>query len=150
MHISILFIYIIMLSLLLHACLSTVLPLIASFHKMMFGVISPEVYFYDIDLTFTQNSWENVREEMLSKGLSPEVADRVYDFVGRYGKHKLLEELQKDPSLASVPAARQGLEELLLLLEYCKAYGVIDKVSTLNNYLVYICVHKNDIIIRTY
>ena len=110
-----------------------------SFHKMTLGVISPEVHFYDIYSTFTQDSWENVREEMFSKGLPPEVADRVYDYVGHCSKHKLLEELQKDPSLASVPAACQGLEELLLLLEYCKAYGVIDKVCMLNTFLVYSC-----------
>ena len=91
---------------------------------------------------FTQDSWKSVRKEMLSKGLSPEVADRVYDYVGRRSEHKLLAKLQNDPSLASVPAARQGLEELLLLLEYCKAYGVIDKVCMLNNYLVYVCVQK--------
>ena len=48
------------------------------------------------------------------------------------GKLQLVEDLLHDPILSSQPAAKQGLEEMKKLLEYCNAFGVLDTVNQIN------------------
>ncbi|KAK4143214.1 uncharacterized protein C8A04DRAFT_37576 [Dichotomopilus funicola] len=62
--------------------------------------------------------WDEVRKEMLEKGLSEEVADR-----------EMLEDLASDPNLAASSALQEGLAEMKLLASYLEAMGVIDQVS---------------------
>ncbi|XP_062502197.1 histidine--tRNA ligase, cytoplasmic-like isoform X2 [Corticium candelabrum] len=73
--------------------------------------------------------WTDVRKEMVElKGLDGAVADQIGNYVVRSGKLQLVEDLLHDPILSSQPAAKQGLEEMKKLLEYCNAFGVLDTV----------------------
>eukprot|EP00054_Salpingoeca_dolichothecata_P019034 m.118007 g.118007 ORF g.118007 m.118007 type:complete len:580 (-) comp23105_c0_seq1:83-1822(-) len=81
--------------------------------------------------------WETVREEMVDeKGLDPAAADRIGRYVvlkGGRGCDKsameLLKELQSDQALMADPRAKEGLEDMRLLLEYCVDFGALDHVS---------------------
>ncbi|KAH6637266.1 hypothetical protein F5144DRAFT_592188 [Chaetomium tenue] len=74
--------------------------------------------------------WDEVRKEMLEKGLSEEVADRVGGYVQRKGSmREMLESLGSDPDLATSKALMEGIAEMKLLASYLEAMGVIDKVS---------------------
>ncbi|KAH6619795.1 hypothetical protein B0J18DRAFT_467926 [Chaetomium sp. MPI-SDFR-AT-0129] len=74
--------------------------------------------------------WDEVRKEMLEKGLSEEVADRVGGYVQLNGSmEEMLEDLASDPNLAASSALQEGLAEMKLLASYLEAMGVIDQVS---------------------
>ncbi|KAH8025660.1 hypothetical protein HPB51_010744 [Rhipicephalus microplus] len=73
--------------------------------------------------------WEDVRKEMVSeKGLAEEVADNINKFVVKKGGPELVTALLSD-GLATNAAAKRGLEEMKLFLEYCDLYGITNKVS---------------------
>uniref|UniRef100_A0A8C6IN45 histidine--tRNA ligase n=1 Tax=Mus spicilegus TaxID=10103 RepID=A0A8C6IN45_MUSSI len=75
-------------------------------------------------------SWEGVRHEMVAKkGLAPEVADRIGDYVQYHGGISLVEDLFKDPRLSQSQLALQGLRDLKLLFEYLRLFGIADKMS---------------------
>ncbi|XP_078682505.1 histidine--tRNA ligase, cytoplasmic-like isoform X3 [Branchiostoma floridae x Branchiostoma belcheri] len=79
-----------------------------------------------LDKTF----WEDVRSEMVDeKGLAPEVADRIGEYVRLNGQLELVDQLMQDDQMMKNKMARQGLEEMKLLLTYCQLFGVLDKVS---------------------
>ncbi|XP_078601090.1 histidine--tRNA ligase, cytoplasmic-like isoform X2 [Branchiostoma floridae x Branchiostoma japonicum] len=79
-----------------------------------------------LDKTF----WEDVRSEMVDeKGLAPEVADRIGEYVRLNGQLELVDQLMQDEQMMKNKMARQGLEEMKLLLTYCQLFGVLDKVS---------------------
>eukprot|EP00058_Branchiostoma_floridae_P002856 XP_002588344.1 hypothetical protein BRAFLDRAFT_114648 [Branchiostoma floridae] len=74
--------------------------------------------------------WEDVRSEMVDeKGLAPEVADRIGEYVRLNGQLELVDQLMQDEQMMKNKMARQGLEEMKLLLTYCQLFGVLDKVS---------------------
>merc|ERR1719422_2499967 len=62
------------------------------------------------------------------KGLDEAAADRIGEFVRMSGGEDLIEELLKG-KLAESKIAKQGLEEMKLLLRYCSLYGCGDVVS---------------------
>ena len=75
-------------------------------------------------------SWEDVRQEMVEeKGLPEEVADHIGGYVKQHGARDLLKRLQEDARLVEVAAAREGLEAMALLFDYCEHLGVLDKVG---------------------
>uniref|UniRef100_A0A8D0IH21 Histidine--tRNA ligase, cytoplasmic n=1 Tax=Sus scrofa TaxID=9823 RepID=A0A8D0IH21_PIG len=75
-------------------------------------------------------SWEEVKNEMVGeKGLAPEVADRIGDYVQQHGGVSLVEQLLQDPKLSQNKQALEGLGDLKLLFEYLTLFGVADKVS---------------------
>ncbi|XP_051058341.1 histidine--tRNA ligase, mitochondrial [Phodopus roborovskii] len=75
-------------------------------------------------------SWEDVRHEMVAKkGLAPEVADRIGEYVKCRGGISLVEELFKDPRLSQSQRALQGLWDLKLLFEYLTLFGIAEKIS---------------------
>ena len=77
----------------------------------------------------TQLPWEDVRDEMVKeKGLDEGVADRIGHYVKKHGAKELVEELSADTKLMSVENAKQGLEDMKLLLHYCELFGVLGKV----------------------
>jgi len=79
-----------------------------------------------LDKTF----WEDVRSEMVDeKGLSPEAADMIGEYVRLSGGQDLITELKKDEKLSQNKVAMEGLEEMSLLLHYCELYGISDHVS---------------------
>ena len=66
------------------------------------------------------------------RGLTEEVADKVGNYVKlRGGGFELLEELCADQVLTAVKDAKTGLDEMRVLLGYCKLFGVMDKVGFL-------------------
>ena len=74
--------------------------------------------------------WEEVKKEMVEeKGLSDEVADKIWEFVQRRGGGDVLEALRQEPRPTESPSRVAGLEDMELLLEYLDAFGVLDKVE---------------------
>lgn len=81
-------------------------------------------------LTYAKMSWNDVRQEMVKeKGLPEKVADRIGGYVQQHGGRDLLKRLQEDAELMSVAAAREGLDAMTLLFDYCEHFGVLDKVG---------------------
>ncbi|EGW09257.1 Histidyl-tRNA synthetase, cytoplasmic [Cricetulus griseus] len=75
-------------------------------------------------------SWEEVKNEMVGeKGLAPEVADRIGDYVQQHGGVCLVEQLLQDPKLSQNKQAVEGLGDLKLLFEYLTLFGIDDKIS---------------------
>merc|ERR1712107_894521 len=76
-----------------------------------------------------KSPWDEVKKEMTEeKGLDEAAADRIGEFVRMSGGEDLIEELLKG-KLAESKIAKQGLEEMKLLLRYCSLYGCGDVVS---------------------
>lgn len=74
--------------------------------------------------------WAEVRKEMVEdKGLDPAAADKIETYVAKKGRRDLYEELIKDEALMANPSAKQGVEEMGLLMDYLEAFGVLDSIS---------------------
>ncbi|XP_075298134.1 histidine--tRNA ligase, cytoplasmic isoform X1 [Opisthocomus hoazin] len=74
--------------------------------------------------------WEEVRSEMVGeKGLSPEAADRIGEYVQLHGGLDLIERLLQDPKLSQNKLAREGLGDMKLLFEYLTLFGIAGKIS---------------------
>ena len=77
-----------------------------------------------------KSPWEEVRKEMVDeKGLMPEVADKVWEFVQRKGGRDVLEGLRKDERVMANESLVKGLEDMGLLFGYLEAFGVLDRVE---------------------
>ncbi|XP_065265966.1 histidine--tRNA ligase, cytoplasmic isoform X2 [Emys orbicularis] len=75
-------------------------------------------------------TWEDVKSEMVGeKGLSPEAADRIGEYVQLHGGLGLIEQLLQDPKLSQNKLAREGLGDMKLLFEYLTLFGIADKIS---------------------
>uniref|UniRef100_A0ABI8ABC8 histidine--tRNA ligase n=1 Tax=Felis catus TaxID=9685 RepID=A0ABI8ABC8_FELCA len=75
-------------------------------------------------------SWKDVRHEMVAKkGLAPEVADRIGDYVQCHGGISLIEQMFQDPRLSQNKQALDGLGDLKLLFEYLTLFGIAEKIS---------------------
>uniref|UniRef100_A0A8C0KSE7 histidine--tRNA ligase n=1 Tax=Canis lupus dingo TaxID=286419 RepID=A0A8C0KSE7_CANLU len=75
-------------------------------------------------------SWEEVKNEMVGeKGLAPEVADHIGDYVQQHGGISLVEQLLQDPELSQNKQALEGLGDLKLLFEYLTLFGIADKIT---------------------
>lgn len=73
--------------------------------------------------------WETVKHEIVNdKQLPVEVADRIYEYVQLKGSSELVEKLLADKKLASNKLAKQGLEDMKLLLKYISLFGLEEKV----------------------
>ncbi|CAE1246564.1 HARS [Acanthosepion pharaonis] len=74
--------------------------------------------------------WLDVRKEMTEeKGLDPDVADAIGEYVKLKGQMDLVEQLQNDAKLMKQKSAVMGLEDMKLLLHYCSLYGCLNEVS---------------------
>ncbi|XP_030139631.2 histidine--tRNA ligase, cytoplasmic isoform X1 [Taeniopygia guttata] len=74
--------------------------------------------------------WEEVRSEMVGeKGLSPEAADRIGEYVQLHGGLDLVEQLLQDPKLSQNKVAKEGLGDMKLLFEYLTLFGITGKIS---------------------
>ena len=69
-----------------------------------------------------------MRKEIIAKGMNEEVADKIGGYVTRTTDKEILKELQKDTSLMETSSAAEGVKDLILLLQYCKFFGVLSKV----------------------
>lgn len=74
--------------------------------------------------------WEDVKKEMLEKGLSEEVADQVGEYVRRSGNiFDMLGELKSNEKLTANGDVSAGIADMALLASYLKAFGIEDTVS---------------------
>ncbi|KAK4044707.1 hypothetical protein C8A01DRAFT_42610 [Parachaetomium inaequale] len=74
--------------------------------------------------------WDEVRQELLGKGLTEEVVDRVGGYVQRRGgMREMFASLGSDAELAAKKTLMEGVADMELLASYLEAMGVVDKVS---------------------
>lgn len=76
-------------------------------------------------------AWAEVRKEMVDeKGLGPDTADKIGEFVKLNGGPELVDRLLEKAEIKGNESAVAGLEAMRLLLKYCELLNVSDKVST--------------------
>ncbi|KAL3486664.1 hypothetical protein BJX62DRAFT_17787 [Aspergillus germanicus] len=73
--------------------------------------------------------WDQVKLEMEEKGLEPEVADKVGEYVKLSGGREILETIKADELLSANEHIQKGIADMELLFNYLEAYEVLDKVS---------------------
>ncbi|KAL2041352.1 hypothetical protein N7G274_005734 [Stereocaulon virgatum] len=77
-----------------------------------------------------KSPWEEVKKEMIDeKGLSEEVADRIWTFVQRKGGKDVMDALRQDERVMGNESLKAGLEDMELLFTYLDAFGVLSKVE---------------------
>jgi len=77
-------------------------------------------------------SWEDVKKEMLSKGLEEDKADRIWKFVQLNGNPKeLMAQIREQALCEGNKSAKQGLDDLQTLFDYLEIFETLD----------YVCVH---------
>ena len=63
------------------------------------------------DLIKVQSPWTEVRREMTEdKGLDPDVADKIGEYVQLKGSRELLEKLASDSNLSANESAKKGVD----------------------------------------
>lgn len=73
-----------------------------------------------------KSPWEEVRKEMVEeKGLSEEVADKIWDYVQNKGGPEILSKLQNDEALKDDQSMQKGLADMELLFRYLSAFKVL-------------------------
>ncbi|KAI8991087.1 histidyl-tRNA synthetase [Mycotypha africana] len=74
--------------------------------------------------------WEEVKKEMVEeKGLAPESADKIGEYVKHKGGRELLDYLKKDEVLMANANAAAGLKDMETLFDYLEVFEVMDKMS---------------------
>ncbi|CZT47325.1 probable HTS1-histidine--tRNA ligase, mitochondrial [Rhynchosporium secalis] len=74
--------------------------------------------------------WAEVRKEMTEeKGLEPEIADRIGEYVVLKGQKDLLDKLKADERLAANESMKAGIADMELLFEYLEAFRALHNVS---------------------
>ena len=68
------------------------------------------------------------------KGLAPEAADKIGEYVKLKGGEELVEQLSQDVTLYENKAAKAGIDSIRLLLQYINLFGIRDKVSIMPLY----------------
>lgn len=77
-----------------------------------------------------KSPWTEVRREMIEeKGLDEVAADKIGEYVQLSGGAELVDKLLQDEKLKSIKSAVNGLEGMKLLLKYCNAMGLSERVS---------------------
>jgi len=75
-------------------------------------------------------SWTDVRKEMTEeKHLDPQIADRIGEYVKLKGSEDLLAQLLGDQNLVANKTAKEGLEEMKLLMSYMNVFGIMPRIS---------------------
>ncbi|XP_026491645.2 histidine--tRNA ligase, cytoplasmic isoform X1 [Vanessa tameamea] len=76
-----------------------------------------------------KSTWDEVRTEMINeKGVTPDAADRIGEYVRLNGSIELADKLLQDEKLSKSKGAVEGLEGIKLLLNYCELLGIKDKI----------------------
>ncbi|KAH0385904.1 histidyl-tRNA synthetase [Aureobasidium sp. EXF-12298] len=77
-----------------------------------------------------KSPWDEVKREMTEeKGLDPEIADKIGNYVVRKGGRDLLKDLQADATLSANESAKAGLDNIEILFNYLDTFGVLDRIS---------------------
>ncbi|XP_066480992.1 histidine--tRNA ligase, cytoplasmic-like isoform X3 [Tiliqua scincoides] len=75
-------------------------------------------------------TWEEVKNELVrKKGVLPEAADCIGEYIQLHGGVCLLKQLLQDPKLSQSKLAMEGLEDMKLLFEYLTLFGIVDQIS---------------------
>ncbi|KNZ61998.1 histidyl-tRNA synthetase [Puccinia sorghi] len=75
-------------------------------------------------------SWADVRKEMTEeKHLDSQIADRIGEYVKLKGSEDLLTQLLADQNLVANKTAKEGLEEMKLLMSYMNVFGIMPRIS---------------------
>lgn len=75
-------------------------------------------------------SWDDVKKEMLTKGLEEEKADKIWKFVQLNGKPKeLLEQIKSEGLCDGNKFALEGLNDLATLFDYLDIFEVLNNVN---------------------
>ncbi|CAH8849105.1 unnamed protein product [Trichobilharzia szidati] len=74
--------------------------------------------------------WEDVKRELCEdKGISVQTADKIGSYVQLSGGIDLVERLESDENLSNQPSAKAALQDMRLLLGYCEALGIKDRIA---------------------
>ncbi|SGY50525.1 BQ5605_C001g00893 [Microbotryum silenes-dioicae] len=77
-----------------------------------------------------KSPWSEVKREMTEeKGLDPQVADKIGEYVKLKGGKELVDRLLADAHLPKNKSAKEGIEEMGLLFKYLDIFGVTDRMS---------------------
>lgn len=77
-----------------------------------------------------KSPWEEVRKEMTEeKGLEPEIADKIGEYVVLKGQRDLLAKLQADEKLAANESMKAGMADMELMFDYLEAFNALENVS---------------------
>mmetsp|Transcript_19460 Transcript_19460/g.35962 ORF Transcript_19460/g.35962 Transcript_19460/m.35962 type:complete len:524 (-) Transcript_19460:50-1621(-) len=69
-------------------------------------------------------SWEDVKKEMIEKGIDDETAEQIWVYAQRKGGRDLVNELLQDEKLCANANAKEGLDAMLLLFKYAESMAV--------------------------
>lgn len=75
-------------------------------------------------------SWEIIRDEIIKKGVKEDIVDKIWEFVSRKGDIELLEDLLN--TSINNNKFRSGIEELILLLNYCDIFDIPKKYLSID------------------
>ncbi|CAL8089216.1 unnamed protein product [Calicophoron daubneyi] len=74
--------------------------------------------------------WLDVRRELCEeKGLSAETVDKIGSYVQLTGKTELIDRLKQDTKIMEQEKTRTALSDIELLLSYCEALGILDRIQ---------------------
>lgn len=73
--------------------------------------------------------WDDVKAELIEKGLEDDTADLIGHYVRMSGADDLVTELLNDSRVGQNKSAVAGLTDIKLLLEYLSTYGIMDKTT---------------------
>ncbi|XP_069754137.1 histidine--tRNA ligase isoform X2 [Narcine bancroftii] len=74
-------------------------------------------------------AWKDVKNEMVAeKGLAPETADKIGEYVQLNGKSELINKLLQDDKLCQNKEALEGLNDMKQLFVYLNIFGVEEKI----------------------
>lgn len=74
-------------------------------------------------------AWVDVKNEMVAeKGLAPEAADKIGEYVQLNGNSELIDRLLEDDKLSANKVALEGLKDMKQLFVYLKLFGVEEKI----------------------
>lgn len=77
-----------------------------------------------------KSPWVEVKKEMEEKGLQPEIADEIGEYVKHNGSvSSILNFLRSDTRISANEDLKKGLDDMDLLLSYMEAFQITDKVS---------------------
>ncbi|KAK3937474.1 cytoplasmic and mitochondrial histidine tRNA synthetase [Diplogelasinospora grovesii] len=77
-----------------------------------------------------KSPWEEVKKEMLEKGLTEEIADQIGKFTKHNGSlEKIIDILRNDEKALKNDKVKQGLDDMEKLVAYTQEFGISDKIS---------------------
>lgn len=63
------------------------------------------------------------------KGLDPDVADAIGEYVKHHGGIEVLQKMEVDEKLGKNKSGKAGIDDMKLLFRYCELFGVVEKVE---------------------